>query len=246
MPPLEGGCKAAPGEISWASRYARKSANARLLHEVSAASETPDRQPGLSCAAMKLRGQGGFLRPEIGRVSVFMDNRDCDGRLLRCRARGGERTRPRVLFPAPPPEMFCVHWERSPGKSLRTQQTACRSPSCIPTCLISITLASRSRPQIEMAKEWGQGNEVQLLTFETIPLPPFPCQQRSRHAHTPFCSWLALRDADVRDCELAGAVVVAMDGGGNNQTGGASGDFLLVRHLDAAELPNRQRRVPGD
>jgi hypothetical protein len=35
-----------------------------------------------------------------------------------------------------------------------------------------------------MAKEWGQGNEVQLLTFETIPLSPFPCQQTPA-AHTP-------------------------------------------------------------
>jgi hypothetical protein len=34
---------------------------------VSAASETPDRQPGLSCAAMKLRGHAGFLQaPKSG------------------------------------------------------------------------------------------------------------------------------------------------------------------------------------
>jgi hypothetical protein len=44
------------------------------------------------------------------------------------------------------------------------------SGDLLPALLISITLESRSGPQTEMAKEWGQGNEIQLLI-----LKPFLC-----------------------------------------------------------------------
>ena len=54
---------------------------------------------------------GVWLAPELQPLScVCITNiLDFDGWFLSCRARGGERTRPRVLFPAPPPEMFGVN-----------------------------------------------------------------------------------------------------------------------------------------
>ena len=67
---------------------------------------------------------------------------------------------------------------RPPGAPSCPRPAFWRSPSCI-SCFRNLNhLRLRSGSQTEMAKEWGQGNEVQLRTFETIPLPPFPCQQK--------------------------------------------------------------------